>query len=249
MKNISIFVFASLLLLAAGGCKQNDRFYFDTEYRALNIWLGDNQLARSVDSVIYNFAYQKDMDSVMFHVQVAGVPTDTEQTFTLEAVEGDTDKAGYVVGSYTLGAGQYYGTFPIYFRKPDGFNEFRDGNGYIVFRMKSNDTFGEGASSTLRISLSNNVGKPANWDEAVYPERPLNYYFGTYSDVKYSFMIQTTGISNFKIVYSMSTGLEPGVISHLEAAYLQQKCRIALQEYNTTHDKPLTDENGVAVTF
>lgn len=248
MKNNIITAAALLMLLGTGGCSQNDRFYFDTDYRALNIWLGDEMMTRRVDSVIYNFAYHKDMDSVMFHVQVAGLPVASQTVFTLEAVEGDRDKVEYVVGDYTLSEGEYSGSFPIYFRKADGFDEFTDADGYIVFGMKANDTFQPGANNTLRISLSNSVGKPANWDEAVYPERPLSTYFGTYSDVKYSFMIQVTGLSNFKIIYSTSN-LQPGEISHLEAAYLQQKCRLALQEYNATHDEPLTDENDVTVTF
>jgi hypothetical protein len=240
-----MIICAALLLINAGGCKENEKFYYDSDYSALNIWLGRENVVS--DSIVYNFAYQKDFDSVLFYVRLTGLPADRDRAFTLEAVEGDI----YAEQNYVLKSGTYQASFPIYFTKPEG-SEFREKSGHVVFKMRENEYFKEGASETsqLYIVLKNYVGKPENWDVATYPYRTLATYFGTYSDVKYSFVIQTTGKSNFKVYYTTlpSTQLADDEITSIEATYLQSMCKIALLEYNALHGD-LLDENNEKVVF
>jgi hypothetical protein len=236
---------ALLLLINAGGCKENEKFYYDGDSSALNIWLGQENVVS--DSIVYNFAYQKDFDSLMFYVRLTGLPVDRDRAFTLEAVEGDI----YAEQEYVLKSGEYKASFPLYFTKPEG-PEFKEQSGRVIFKMRENEYFKEGARETsqLYIILKNSVGKPENWDAATYPYRTLATYFGTYSDAKYSFIIQTTGKSNFKVYYttSPSTQLAADEITSIEAAFLQSQCKIALLEYNALHGD-LLDENNEKVIF
>ncbi|MDR2130818.1 MAG: DUF4843 domain-containing protein [Odoribacteraceae bacterium] len=250
MKNRWIFICTGLLLATAGGCRENGKFYYDPSRSALNIWLGRESVVQ--DSIVYNFAYQKEVDSILFHVRLSGIPADFDRPFTIEVVEGDADKIHYTVKEYVLEKGAYQAAFPIYFTKPEGYAEFTEQSGHVIFKVKENAYFQEGAAETNRlyIVLKNKVGKPDNWDTATYPYMRLSNYFGTYSDVKYAFIIQTTGMSNFKVYYTLvqNPGLADDEITTLEATDLKNRCKIALLEYNALHGD-LLDENNEKVVF
>jgi hypothetical protein len=79
----------------------------------------------------------------------------------------------------------------------------------------------------------------------------LSKYFGTYSRVKYQFMIEHLGLIDFEINYNAQTSYDEttNVVSAAYAVYLQQCVQQALEAYNNTHDTPLMDEYGVPVTF
>jgi len=240
-------------MASLNSCKKNERIYFDTTHTALNIWFGTTT-GTVLTQTTYNFAYQNDMDSVMFNARLSGEVADYDRPFTLEAVEGDISKVGYVLGNYKIPAGQYIVQFPIYFKKPANFNEFKDKEGSIVFKMKANNEFVEGAEDLNKVTviLKNAVGKPDNWDaEVTSLYRALTYYFGTYSDVKYGFVINVTGMSNFRIYYSTSLpeGTPDNVITSSKAQYMNRQCRAALAKYNETNTVPLKDEFGNIVEF
>lgn len=238
-------------LLGCWSCKKNELSYFDSTYSALNIWFGSNGAVS--DSLTFNFAYTVlSRDSVMFNARLTGVPADHDRTFRLKAVEGDIDKVDIVFQDYVLKAGEYEKQYPLYINIPDGFNEFKNRSGHVVLELEETGEFLPGAEETNSIHLvfKNFLAKPDDWDSAVYPYMALSRYFGTYSDVKYAFIIQTTGYSNFHVYYTMSADALPeGDISYSFATFLAQKCKSALAEYNTTHDTPLRDEFGFDVIF
>jgi hypothetical protein len=248
-KKYVVIVFHLLLMFS---CAKNDLFYYKDDYVALNIWLGTS--TSTLDSLTYNFAYTvNERDSVVFNFRLTGYPVDYDRRFELEAVEGDMNYVYYEYQDYILKAGQYEGTYPLYIDKPAGYEEFKDRQGYIIFKLKETASFAQGAekSNQLHIIFKNYVAKPDNWDTAVYPYFTLARYFGTYSDVKYGFIIQETGLANFRILYTTSVDpvLEENVITSTHASYLKSKCVAALLEYNATHGTPLTDENGNPVVF
>ena len=86
------------------------------------------------------------------------------------------------------------------------------------------------------VTFNDRLTIPSNWNS-------LKTYFGEPSLVKYQFIIDVLGISEFP-----TTGdnkYEAG-----ELYYFQDELRVALVKYNNEHkDKPLTDENGNRVTF
>lgn len=250
-----------LLICSISGCQYNDRELYDTEYTALNIWFGTNRDATA--TATYNFVNHQDMDSMIFYVRLSGVPADHDRTFALEAVEGDINKVTYVLGNYVLPAGAYSGSYPIYFAKPDNYDQFREEDGYIVFKLKEGSAFKEGAENSnsialnqLYVILQNSVSKPWNWDEDTYPYRSLSFYFGSYSGVKYEFIVSTLGLSDFRILYGTDLSEEAdNVVTYLQAAYFVTKCQTALIAFNADAENialglaPLTDEYGFTVTF
>lgn len=253
MKKIFTVIVICLFMVIMNSCKKNERIYFDTTHTALNIWFG-TAAGTVLAQTTYNFAYQNDMDSVMFNARLSGEVVDYDRPFTLEAVEGDISKVSYVLGNYMIPAGAYIAQFPIYFKKPANYNEFKDKEGSIVFKMKANNEFVEGAENlnSVTVILKNVVGKPDNWDGEINSYyRALTYYFGVYSDVKYSFIINITGRSNFRIYYSTSlpAGTPDNVITSSQAQYMNRQCRTALAKYNETNTVPLKDEFGNIVEF
>ena len=240
-------------MVSMNSCTKNERMYFDTTHTALNLWLGTTT-GTVLAQTTYNFAYQKDMDSMIFNARLSGKVVDYDRPFTLEAVDGDINKVEYVLGNYMIPAGKYIAQFPIYFKKPANFTGFKDKEGKIVFKMKANNEFLEGAEehNSITIILKNTVGKPDNWDAEVNSYyRALTYYFGVYSDVKYSYIINVTGKSNFRIYYttSLPAGTPNNVITSSQAQYMNRQCRAALAKYNETNTVPLKDEFGNLVEF
>ncbi len=255
MKSLKYLFAVSLVVMGLAGCSENDTPVYDSDYTALNIWFGTTSTV--LDSTTYNYSYTLGESSLTFYARVMGTPVDYDRTFTLEAYDGDLTEAdgSYWTTEYTIGAGEYLAQFPIYFdtSKLKDSDSFTETDGHLYFRMAENSEFVAGTASmqNLIVVLKNYLDKPSEWDSATYPYRAYSYYFGTYSKVKYQFMIQETGLIDFHISYTATTPYneETNTISTSYATYLAQLLEVALEEYNSTHDTPLTDESGSLVVF
>lgn len=232
-------------------CTKEHKFPFPEERSAINIWFGSGLAVD--DSVTHNFAYTiTGRDSVMFNYRLSGFLLKQDTQFELQAVSGDTNLVYYSFGKYTIKAGEYQGSFPIYIDKPADYEEFINKSGKIVFKLKESPVFLEGATelSSLTVIFKNAVSKPDNWDVATTPYFTMARYFGTYSNVKYAFVIQTTGMANFKIYYTVAKDpvLDINTITATQASYFQNLCKAALQAYKDKNG-PLMDENNNEVVF
>lgn len=234
-------------------CKENEELIYQDENTALNIWLANG--SSILDSVTHNFAYTTPgRDSIMFNYRVIGGTSKIDRTFELEAVGKDQDYVYYNFGDYTIKAGQYQGSFPIYIDKPEVYNEFKTFPGRITFRLKETTDFKKGVSelSQINVVFRNAISKPDNWDVAAdYRYRALNYYFGAYSDVKYGLMIQTLQTHSFMIYlvsFANPNPNNPNMINSITADYYKRLCVSALAEYELANG-PLIDENGNVVKF
>lgn len=257
IKNKIIKALAVVGVLSAtfSSCSKNEYPEFDASYSALNVWFGTETAPQ--DSITYNYSYSLGEQTVHFYARAIGVLADHDRTFQLEAYEGDLDEAqgSYTLGEYTLKAGETTGEFDITFdtSKLKNAQSFTDKDGHLKLRMKANDEFQQGAKElqSLTIVLKNYLSKPDNWDAATFPMMALGRFFGDYSKVKYQFMIQVLDMVDFKVNYNTSVRYdeETNTISYNYANYLASKMKLALEEYNNTHDTPLTDETGNIVTF
>lgn len=256
MKRYFFYIQAALLMiLSFESCSENETPVYDTSLSALHIWVG--RQATASDQVIYNYSYTMGTDSVVFYARVLGLPVDYDRTFTLEAFEGNLQEAAgsYKIGTYTIPAGEIQGSYPIYFDTAALGNPaaFSTSDGELHLRLAPNSEFETGATelSVINIVLRNYLSKPEDWDAAVYPNRPYTGYFGSYSKVKYQFMIQALGLVDFHISWTQTTNYNESTntVSDPYAQYLRQQLVVALDEYNSTHATPLTDENGIIVTF
>lgn len=104
---------------------------------------------------------------------------------------------------------------------------------------------GVGEDSVITISWSDNVVKPSNWDALI----GLSYYFGTYSTVKWRFIISVTGVDNFPLQQSGRIPPAPGEYTNAGMLDINALLKTALNAYNATHQPALTDERGQLVTF
>ncbi|MBQ9665567.1 MAG: DUF4843 domain-containing protein [Bacteroidaceae bacterium] len=256
LKHICTWIALALPLWGLGGCSKDDISSYDTSLTALNIWVG-NAAGVVYESTTYNYSYAYEEGSVTFYAQISGMPADHDRTFRLEAYGGDYDQMSSTIRTeeYVIPAGEIGGTYKVYFNTQQLADPtlFTTRDGSVNFRVVSNDDFAIGTENhqTFTVILKNYLAKPDNWDEANYPRVPLSRYFGIYSRVKYQFMIEHLGLIDFEINYNTQTAYdeETNVVSAVYAVYLQQVMQRALNEYNATHDTPLTDEFGTPVIF
>lgn len=248
------YLLAALFILTS--CEKEELDSFDTSYAALNIWVG-TQAGAVHDNAIYNYSYAYEEGSITFYAQVSGVVTSYDRTFHLEIFGKDSALVVPTVRTetYVIPAGSIGGAYKVYFntQKLTSKELFSEVDGEVQFRVVPNDTFAIGTErhQLFTVVLKNYLAKPANWDSANYPRVALSKYFGTYSRVKYQFMIEHLGLIDFEINYNAQTSYDEttNVVSAAYAVYLQQLMQSALNDYNNTHDTPLTDEFGVPVSF
>ena len=95
--------------------------------------------------------------------------------------------------------------------------------------------------------------EPDNWnpENVTYPYTSLQSIFGDYSKEKYQFMIDVLGMMEFAINQNASVPYdeETNEVSYNYATYMRETLRQALNEYNATHEEPLTDASGALITF
>lgn len=250
---ITAAVFGAFLLAS---CNKAEIPTYDTSYSALNIWVGTEN-GYAYDNATYNYSYAYEEGSVTFYAQVTGLPSNHDRTFRIEPFGGDSAKMANTIRTedYVIKAGEVTGTFKVYFdtQKLSPSTLFTDNDGSINFRLAPNSDFETGTEGhqQFTVVLRNHLAKPDNWDAANFPQMPLVRYFGSYSRVKYQFMIETLGLVDFTINYNARTSYDEttNVVSTAYAVYLVQQMQEALANYNATHDKLLTDEQGNPVTF
>lgn len=245
-----------LCLIIVTSCQKEDIMKFDSEMAGLNIWVGTS--AGSIyEETTYNYSYAIEEGSVTFYARVYGVPAEHDRTFTLEPFGENIEQIVPTirVEEYVMPAGEVSGEYKVYFNSKNLASEdlFSESDGKVSFRMVDNEHFETGTENmqSFTVVLRNRIAKPDNWDSANYPSVALSKYFGTYSRVKYQFMIEHLGLRDFIISHSASTSIDEttNTVSTAYAVFLQQLMQQKLAEYNETHEKPLTDENGDPIIF
>lgn len=215
-----------LLVLAFASCTKNKELLFDEA----NLVYVEYQ-----DSTDYTFATSPSsvvMDSILVSYRIIGTVSSKDRQIKLVPAAATTAKAGYhyKVGAAVIKANEFSGKVPIYvYRKPG----LKDSSLVVVLRIAENEDFKPGFPKRLnfKFTLTDVLKKPSNW------ETTWISYFGSYSEVKFKFLITATGKTNWN-----SSPLPQ------DSRYLSQKARNALLEYNQTYG-PLIDENGQQVFF
>lgn len=235
MKNICLLL--SMLLLW-GACKKVEMpdytggpgFYFN---------------ALLSDSTNYSFANQleyKASDTVWLTMQLIGDVTDYERTVELEAAEGSSALEGqhFSLPAVTLVSKAYTLTYPvILLNAPD----LKEKTVRLVLKVKENKDFPEGSAiitasrryTRYKINFNNRLIKPDYW---LY----IQNYFGEYSDVKYRFMMDVIGISDFLPDHV------GGKIPYSDFINYSGQMSNALEAYEAQHG-PMLDETGKEINF
>ena len=255
MKNIRYTLLPAVAaLFLVSSCSEEKVPVYDSEYAALNIWVGNENTA--IDSTTYNYSYALGEAPLTFYARVIGQPAAQDRTFRLEAYDGDLALAegSYRTEEYVLKAGEITGEYAIYFdtSKLKDAASFSTTDGRIRFRLVEDGMFAPGNKETQSITvvLKNYLAKPETWDSATYPNMALLGIFGVYSKVKYQFMIQELGLVDFSVSYYQTGTYDEATntLSYNYALFLKDKLKVALAEYNKANGS-LMDETGNPVTF
>lgn len=210
------------------------------------------------DSVVnYSFAYgpkETTQDTVKVEIQLMGVLMDQDRTISLKQITtGDHDAVAGVhyvpfndpelSKKYVLPKNAVSVELPIVLKRDESLKE-ANYNLKIAIQANENFTFAAKERNSRGIVIADQLIKPNNWD------RYVSNQFGPYTGpVKHQFMIDVTGLKwddDF---------VDNDLVNILESDqnyvhYLKDLLKNALDEYNSTHDEPLREENnGEFVTF
>lgn len=256
LKTVRHIIYLTVAAILLTSCSKEEVPTFDTSYSALNIWVGNSNGA-VFENTTYNYSYAYEEGAVTFYAQITGLPADHDRSFRLQPFGGDSALMANTVRTeeYVVKAGETGGEYKVWFDtqklSPDTLFSTLDGT--INFRMLPNEEFSTGTENhrQFTVVLKNYLAKPDNWESANFPQMPLSRYFGSYSRVKYQFMIEILGLVDFYINYNARTSYNESTntVSPAYAVYLVQQMQEALDNYNSTHSTPLTDEQGNPVSF
>ena len=201
----------------------------------------------------YTFYYEDPtitQDTIYFDIYAIGGTKDTDRAFTLEqeqlpntlnAIAGTHFVAfndPKVTKFYVIKAGTVHAKVPIIVLRDAS---LKTTTPKLKFKIVVNENFQLGERNKLwrKIEITDRLSQPAQWTTSFSQS-----YFGKYSVVKHSFLIDSTGDKwdNDFITNLYAVG---GLLN-----YYQTVVKTALIDYNNAHPgNPLTDENGELVVF
>lgn len=254
MKRIyDLIVGACLLLPLFTACEKDLPVYDNSQ-----CWLKFDY-ERDADSLInYSFAYGPSdvmVDTIKIKVKLMGNPEDYDRPITLEQVmTGENDA---VVGEhyvpfddselmqkyYFIPKNAIQAEVPIVLKRSAS---LKNANYTLKITFKSTDVFAVGSKerSIYRIVIADQLVKPNGWNSTI------NYFFGTYSQAKHQFLIDTTGKKwDDDYLAGELQGYVSGDQNYI--FWLNQQLRAALEEYERVHGEPLYEDEGktIKVTF
>ena len=243
MNKMLIFLFCLLIF----SCKQNDEYDFR----------GENQIyIASGDSTMFSFAVKPTnyrIHEIRIPVRITGSAISTDREIRVDidnertqyAKEGLPENGGHYVVEKCILPKDSVNTAVIIRLYRDNIKstmkelEKEEENMSLAINIIPNGGFlGDMGEDRLCyiVAFNDRLTIPGNW---VY----LRPYFGAPSLVKYQFIIDVLGISEFPTFGA-------NAYTQGELYYFQDKMRIALNKYNKENpDAPLKDENGNRVTF
>ncbi|UYQ95485.1 DUF4843 domain-containing protein [Chitinophaga horti] len=181
-------------------------------------------------------------DTLLVAAKIMGAAAKTDRSFAAAADTGSTatPTTDYKILPGVIKADSLTGYLPVVLYRRE---ELKTVIKKLNLKIVDGGDFKAGATEEIRMQLlwNDNLIKPANWDT-----RPgLVTYFGAYSTVKYRFIIDVLGRSEFPL--QTSNVFTPGMLTNAAMMDLKDQVRVALQAYNASHTPALTDENGQLV--
>lgn len=243
-----LYILLPVALLWSTGCKKENISAEGTYQDA--VYFAHSSYDQNIDSLSFSFISLPDsvkLDTVWLPVRIAGKTTSRDRQITLTVVDTAT----------TATAGTHYKLLDYHLPK-DSFNtnlgivlyrtaDLQDTVVQLTVQLQPNSDFPVQVKDTTsangrlvtdnvyRIRFSDQLIKPTNWDSF------LVYLFGTYSKVKYRFIIEATGRTDFPISGA-------GALAYAQLLYYQGVTQTALGDYESKHGT-LYDENGNPVTI
>ncbi|WEK35598.1 MAG: DUF4843 domain-containing protein [Candidatus Pseudobacter hemicellulosilyticus] len=220
--------------LLATSCTKDPRLDYTSP---ASVYFFTDSLLYIQDSVTFSFAVHESslqVDTVAIPLKLMGDAEGKDRSFTVVADPAKTTaQAGvhYDIITPKVKAGQFKDSLlvKVYKTADLASKEVR-----IALRITDGGELLPGATERLNytVKLNNILSKPDNWDML------LIGFFGPYSEAKYRFIIDVTGLA----VYNFRT--PTGGVDFQYYMYLKQILRAALQEQG-----PIYDESNNPISF
>lgn len=245
------------LTAALAACKK-DQYYLYNDIARLQFGPPVGQLYYSQADMAdtlkpYTFYYEPGTvveDTVFFDIYAIGGINGQDRPFTLEQVmlEGEENAVAGVhykafndaslKNTYVIKAGEVHAFAPVIVLRDVS---LKDKTVKLQLQVKANDQFQPGEIRKLwrRVELTDRLSQPAAWNP-----NGSTYFWGKYSRVKHSFMVEQTG-EKWDQEFMTEITADYALIS-----FWRLKLRTLLTDYNNAHPgSPLTDETGETVVF
>ncbi|QEC70422.1 DUF4843 domain-containing protein [Arachidicoccus ginsenosidivorans] len=192
------------------------------------IYFYEDQYSPVNDSVDYSFAIKNSeihQDTIWLPVRIMGLASSKDRIINLEVVDSLTDAVKgthyKLLIPYSMPAGAYTTELGIVLLRA---SDLQDTTYRLTLRLESSSDFTAGLSGQMQyqIKINDILTKPSNWDSF------LIYIFGTYSQVKYRFIIDVLGRGEFP-----TSGT--GALGYGDLLYYASVLKNALETYNDAH--------------
>lgn len=233
-KNIFI---ALVAMLAMASCSSDEDFFYRDEARIRLV--GPELWTAGSDSLTFSFVTTTSdtrETTMSVEAQIMGNVADHDRTAAIEIDQAGTTASAdlySVPTSVVIPAGKAAGSFDVVLRRSQ---QLTTKAVRLRIKVASSADFLVGVNEENHLTLIWNdmVSRPKNWES-------LEEFYGTYSDTKYRFMIETAlGKGDF-----ISESLTWAQLQSFKIMFQN-----ALNDYNAAHPgSPLTDENGNLVSF
>lgn len=240
MKNASLVLLAMIMLSA---CKKDKMLLFN-EKAGISFYYMSGLGADSTNFSFANQIQQKLRDTLFVQMRVMGPAADHPREIEVKALPATTAKEGvnFILPKITLPADSLTVAYPIILINTD---DLKTNTYHLEVAVSENKDFVQGAVGqadvttesipVYKINFNNQLIEPDYWDY-------IAGYFGDYSNVKYQFMIEVCGFSDFTPDYI------GGNVSYSDFLNYNVKMKNALKKY-TDANGPLLDETGLAISF
>ncbi len=247
LKKINSLLLIIIVFAAATACKKSELTKYELDDM---IYIYKEAFNSKRDSAISSFAVKANsllVDTVKIAVRIMGTAKNYDREVKLVAVDSATTAVAgvhYQFLPYVIKAGAYNADLPVVINRTA---DMKTQSFTLTVQVAESKDFKPGvpnspvagnfAGASIRyfIRMNDFLTKPSNWDSQ------LNTYFGAYSQVKYKFIIDVTGITEFAI------GAAPQM-SFGEITYYKAFVKSKWVDYVAANG-PLMDENGGTVTF
>lgn len=189
-----IYTAIVLLLVVTVGCENDDFLYTD----APRIYLsGDIEQGATEDSLVFSFRLTEGAateQALNMYVNLQGMAAEQDLTFAFDVVDSLTNvpASAYEITNNVLPAGQYQTVVPVIVQRNVEGLDLENEVARVTFQVRQTDELGVGVEEnrTFTFAWCDYLVRPASWDF-------IEYYLGPFSQARYSFIINYTGITEF----------------------------------------------------
>lgn len=230
-----------LALLILGSCKKSSEITYNEPAMVYFYKYGIN-----ADSLHYTFAnkdVERTEDTVYLHFRIMGDAAEQDREVNLIVEDSSTAVQGvdFSFGAEVIHAGAFEDSIAVVLHKTAKLDttaatihlaigaskDFKPG-----YTDNGINLSGTGSRLQYSIIMSNQLNKPDNWDGS------LSRYFGSYSRVKFQFIISVSGITDWTSTPYPAT-----------LTFIVQQTKAALLQYKQDNGHPLLDEYNQEVTL